>query len=334
VSERRVHEDVVRLSSSSQRANFSGTARRVGRLLSEPRRIVPAVRHGVAGVLDRTPVVKQLTRAQRLAVITADLDLTGLGLEIGPSHNPLLAKRDGYEIRIADYLDQAGLQDKYRGVRSTERIEEVDYVLAPGRMTDSISDRFDYIVGSHLVEHTVCLVSFLQDCEALLQPGGVLSLAVPDKRYCFDRFRERTGIGRVIDTYRAAPRVHTEGSVLEHNLGVVRKGEQVAWSAGYPGAYRHTITLETARKRAAEAAGGEYVDTHNWVFTPHHFRLLIDDLHTLGFIGLREVSFHDMVGPEFFVALSPIGPGPRMSREELLVLADRENTIKDELNFA
>lgn len=283
--------------------------------------------------MDRRPVVEQLTRAERLEVITDQLDLDGLGLEIGPSHNPLLAKRDGYDIRIADYLDQPGLQDKYRGVRPTERIEEVDYVLAPGRMTDSISDRFDYIVGSHLVEHTVCLVSFIQDCEALLKPGGVLSLAVPDKRYCFDRFRERSGIGRVIDVYRAAPGVHSEGSVIEHHLNIVRKGDQVAWSKGYPGAYRRTSTLETARKQAAEAAGGDYVDTHNWVFTPNHFRLLLVDLHTLGFVGLRELSFHDTVGPEFYVTLSSDGPGPWLTREQLLTLSARETTVKDDIAF-
>jgi DNA replication protein DnaC len=43
-------------------------------------------------------------------------------------------------------------------------------------------------------------VCFLEDCAGLLQSGGALTLAVPDKRYSFDRFRERTAIGRVIDT--------------------------------------------------------------------------------------------------------------------------------------
>ena len=308
-------------------------ARRAARLAAEPRRIVPAVTHRVAASRRRRGAVQQLSRAERLKVITRYVDLAGLGLEIGPSHNPLLAKRDGYNIRIADYLDRQGLQAKYAGVRPTERIEEVDYVLAPGRLTESIGDRFDYIVGSHLVEHTVCLVSFLQDCEALLKPGGVLTLAVPDKRYCFDRFRERTGLGRAIDVYRASPGVHSEGSVIEHNLNFVRKGGEVAWSKGFPGSYRNTNSMELAQKRAVEAAGGEYVDTHNWVFTPHHFRLLMMDLHALGFVRLREKAFHDTVGPEFYVTLSADAPGPTLSRQDLVVRAAAENGSGEDIVF-
>jgi SAM-dependent methyltransferase len=268
-----------------------------------------------------------------LRLITEHVDLGGLGLEIGPSHNPLLRKQEGYHVRVADYLDQEGLREKYEGLRPTGRIEEVDYVLAPGRLTESIADRFDYIVASHVMEHTVCFISFLQDCQALLRPGGVLSLVLPDRRFCFDRFRERTSIGRIIDVYRAAPSVHSEGSVLEHNLYNAGKGDLVAWSEGAPGTYHFRYAMDQALERAATAARGEYVDTHNWVFTPNYFRLLLVDLHRLGFVELREMAFHDTVGPEFFVTLSVDGPGPEQSREELVLLADREATVTDAASF-
>src|SRR6266566_3060251 len=45
-------------------------------------------------------------------------------------------------------------------------------------------------------------VHVLDDCDSLLKKGGVLSLVVPDKRYCFDRFRPLTDVGRVIDAAR------------------------------------------------------------------------------------------------------------------------------------
>ncbi len=303
-----------------------GAAARIARLVRDPRRAVPAVTSRLERRRRRKGLPLRMSQADRRLLITADVDLTGLGLEIGPSHNPLLAKRDGYDIRIADHLDREGLLAKYTGLRPTQLIEEVDYVLAPGRLTDSISDRFDYIVGSHLVEHVVCLVSFLQDCEALLKPGGVLSMAVPDKRYCFDVFRERSGLGRVVDVYRAAPAVHTEGAVLEHKLNQVRKADQVAWSEGFAGTYHFSNTMERAQLWAAQAAAGEYVDTHNWVFTPHHFRLLVRDLHELGLIGLQEQAFHDTVGPEFYVSLSVDGTGPGLTRDELVVLSALESS--------
>lgn len=260
--------------------------------------------------------------------------MTGLGLEIGPSHNPLLRKADGHDVRIADHLDRAGLVAKYEGVRPTERIEDVDYVLAPGRLTDSIPDTFDYVLASHVAEHTVCLVSFLQDCEALLRPGGRLSLALPDQRFCFDRVRERTSLGRVIDTFHAAPAVHTYGSVVEHNLNMVTKAGAVAWFEGAPGEVTFRVTPQQVQQRAAVAASGEYVDTHNWVLTPHHFRLLVQDLFSLGLIGLRELSFHDTVDHEFFITLAADADGPQLSRAELVALAAAEPRDAGPVTFA
>jgi hypothetical protein len=267
-------------------------------------------------------------------LITSGLDLeNGLGLEIGPSHNPLLSKSDGFNIRIADHLDEEGLKEKYSGQRPTGRIEKVDYVLDAGRLTASIPDRFDYIIASHVAEHTVCLISFLQDCQALLKPGGAVSLALPDKRYCFDRFRERTSLGRVVDVYRAGPTVHTEGSVLEHNLNHVRIDGKVAWSEGRQGPFTLPYTLDDARQRALSASNGQYVDTHNWVLTPNHFRLLVDDLNRLDFIQLRERSYHDTIDHEFFITLSVDGPGPGISREQLLTLSALEVMQPEPITF-
>lgn len=290
-------------------------AKRVARLIRHPARILPAIRRR----LRPSP-----QWPSRFELITGPIDLGGLGLEIGPSWRPLLAKAHGYNVRVADHLDQAGLIAKYEGVRPTEAIEPVDYVLTGPRLTDAIDARFDWIVGSHVLEHTVCLITFLREAEALLRPGGVLSLAVPDRRYCLDRFRERTSLGRVIDVFQANRLVHTEGSVLEFHLNVVDKGGSISWDASKAGAFRPVYTFDEGREQAALAARGEYVDVHNWVFTPNHLRLLLVDLHALGFIGLRELAYHETVGSEFYLALSPDGQGPELPRNALLRLSALE----------
>ena len=256
-------------------------AKRVTGLIRHPGRVVPAVRRRL-----RSQPPRPARPPSRLDIITGPLDLSGHGLEIGASWRPLLPKADGYDVRVADHLDQAGLVAKYDGLRPTEAIESVDYVLTGTSLTDTIDERFDWIVGSHVLEHTVCLVTFLRDVESLLRPGGILSLAVPDRRYCLDRFRDRTSLGRVIDVFRSGPAVHSEGSVLEFYLDVVTKGDSISWAAGQTGSFRQRHTLDEAREQAAIAAAGEYVDVHNWVFTPNHLRLLLVDLHALGFIGL------------------------------------------------
>ena len=315
---------------------------RVFRLVRHPEKFAAAVRRRLP---ERHPAPEAVapavsvphppaSPAERRRIMTLSVDLEGSGLEIGPSVRPLLAKRDGYNIRTADHLDQAGLIAKYDGIRDTTGIEVVDYVLTGSRLTTTVPDTFDYIVASHVVEHTVCLVSFLQDARTLLRPGGVLSLAVPDRRFSFDRFRERSSLARVIEVYRAAPSVHSEGAVLDYYLNVVRKGDAISWFAGAKGRYANAHSHEEALAHAAGAVRGEYMDVHNWIFTPHHFRLLVEDLFALGLIELRETSFHDTAGSEFFVTLGLDGSGPGLSRLELMRRSAEEVRVADEVCFA
>ncbi len=89
--------------------------------------------------------------------IREQISLTDLGLEIGPSYSPIAAKRDGYNVRIVDYLDQNDLRAKYAHESSVdiERIEPVDAIDDGGEFL-SLSDNrtgFDYIISSHNLEH-------------------------------------------------------------------------------------------------------------------------------------------------------------------------------------
>lgn len=253
-------------------------------------------------------------------------------LEIGPSHNAILPRRDGYHTWIVDYLDRSGLIEKYRDFPqySPDAIEDVDYVRPAGAsMSDAIPARFDLVLASHVVEHTTSLVHFLNDCSRLLAPGGVISLVVPDHRYCFDRFRERSSIGRVIDAALAPPHVHTVGTITDFALNAVRHRGTTSWVAGHRGTYEFVHDLDAVKDDAAHAAGADYIDVHNWVFSPNHLRLLVHDLDALGYIALREVAFQDTIGHEFFLSLRPDGEGPGLTREELVVLADADEAARD-----
>jgi hypothetical protein len=70
-----------------------------------------------------------------------------------------------------------------------------------------------------------------------------------------------------------------------------------------------------------------YLDLHSWCFTPTSFRLLIQDLNSLGLINLKEVSFFPSEGCEFFIKLSREGTGYLTNRIDAL------KTIKAELSI-
>ena len=243
--------------------------------------------------------------ASRDEILLRAIDRQALGLEIGPSHRPTAAKRDGFNVRILDHLDAAGLRTKYadHGV-DIAAIEEVDYVWRGESLEELVAgERFAWIIASHVIEHVPDLVGFLGSCERILAPGGVLSLAVPDKRYCFDCERENSSLARVIDVGLAKPTNHSPGTAAEYFLKVRRKGGQISWREGHQGVLEPVHGLQDALSAMAMVQQGHYYDLHEWVFTCDSFRQIIRDLWDLRLSGLRERFFTPTQGCEFFVTL-------------------------------
>lgn len=265
--------------------------------------------------------------------ILQPLDRKGKGLEIGPSHNPVAPKSAGYDVDILDHCDQAALIEKYsdHGV-DLDAIEKVDFVYDGRRYAELTghTGHYDWIIASHVVEHVPNLIGFLNDCDELMRDGGVLSLAVPDKRYCFDRLRPLTGLSQVIDAHLENRRIHSAGKVADYFLNVVKLEGRISWNA--PLAQGKSLQdiefvhglADAIRGMDAVTRHSAYLDIHAWCFTPSSFRLLIDDLYNLGLIRLRELSVHDTEGNEFFVALSRHGGGHGLDRRVLLQRSEAE----------
>lgn len=319
----------VRRRLAEQRAEIRRLEERVARLKQRTSHLskrVPA-----------TTAVAKLPDKDRLELrrdcVFASASREATVLEIGPAHNAILPKRDGFSTRTVDYLDREGLIKRYEehANYSPEDIEEVDYVLPPGApMAEVIPDRFDVVLASHVLEHTTSMIDFINESARLLNPGGVLALVVPDHRYCFDRFRERASLARVIDAAVAPPAVHTAGTVIEEKLNASTHRGTTAWAPGVAGRYEFLYDAGVAREWGQQARQADrYIDTHNWICTPHHLRLLLQDLCELGFISMRETFFHDTVRHEFFINLSAGGPGTGLSREQLTVLSDAERRSLD-----
>lgn len=253
-------------------------------------------------------------------------------LEIGPSHEPTLPRSAGYDTYNADHTDRQGLIEKYETHEEVDasRIEDVHYVLTPGLpLSECVDRKFDVVMAAHVLEHTPSLVDFVNDCTSLLTDHGVLVLIVPDHRFCFDRFRERSSLGAIIDAMQNRTGMHTRGTLTEMALLGVRRRGRIAWSPKAGGPYEMVHPPEHARDILTAPPATTYEDTHNWVFTPHHLRLLLHDLAGLELINLRESMFANTVGCEFYLTLAVDGPGPGVSRSELLARADAERRQMD-----
>lgn len=262
----------------------------------------------------------------RTDLLRSKLPLDGAGLEIGPSYNPLVAKADGFHVESVDYTDAPGLRKKYARDPHVDvaRIEEVDHVVTGSQTLAEAVGRegaYDYIVASHVIEHTPDMIGFLQSCAWLLKPEGVLLLAVPDKRHCFDALQSLTSTGQVLQAHIDGRRRPAPGTVFDSvAYDVVREGA-IGWGPNDRGRLKHFAELAFAKRIFMDAQSDDmYRDVHVWRFVPSSFRLIIGDLAEMGMVNLRESWFHDSVGNEFYVSLSPSGPGSGLDR---LTLAQR-----------
>jgi SAM-dependent methyltransferase len=257
----------------------------------------------------------------------------GLGLEIGPSYNPVAPKRAGFRVETVDHLDRAGLVEKYRahGV-DVDSIEEVDHVWQGEPLSQLIGEsaRYDWIIASHVIEHVPDVVGFLNECQTLLKPNGILSLAVPDKRYCFDHFRSVSTTGDVIQAAIEKRQRHPPGWVFDYYSTVSKLDEAITWQHGSRGTLRlvHPFAQAMQFYQLSLSPAAPYIDIHAWRFTPSSFRLMIRDLGQLGLIGLTESSFFDTVGCEFYISLAA---GPSVAEADRLQLI---KNIQQELAVA
>ena len=236
------------------------------------------------------------------------LDKKGAGLEVGPSHNPIAPKRKGFNVHILDHVGTEELRAKYQGHGvNLDNIEDVDFVWSGQPLPELIGQMgcYDWIVASHVIEHMPDLISFLQQCEALLKTDGILSLVIPDKRYCFDYFSPFSTTGNVLDAW-AEKRVRpSAGQVYDHIANAAKRLGNIAWGPddnGGADALVHTLDEAKAHWMRASSTS-DYIDVHCWRFTPTSFRLILSDLQSLNLINLHIKTEFDTSGCEFFVSL-------------------------------
>jgi len=277
-----------------------------------PRRVARGIRRRAASALGRTPAPPPTPPPfDRRGVLLQGVAPEMRILEIGPSYAPLAPRSEGWNACVVDHATREELVEKYRdpvhGV-DVSRIEDVDVVWRNGPLDEALGPErqgFDVCLASHVIEHTPDLVGFVGGVLRTLVPGGWLSLAVPDLRYCFDLLRGPTRVGEVVDAHVRHASRHGIATFVDQRAYAVRKGGRIAWSAADGGTVELMESLADVESLLAsrDDDDGEYVDAHVWRFTPASFELLVLELSALGMLDAHVESIHASVGCEFFVRI-------------------------------
>jgi len=239
------------------------------------------------------------------------------GIEVAPWHNPIVAKKDGYNVRILDIfsteqLRKRCLADPQVPDHHLENIEEVDFVASALDIDSAVGSAgdlgtYDYILSSHNFEHLPNPIKFLQACGRVLRAGGHLSMAVPSKNYTFDFFRRLTTTADFLESYfekrsRPSPyQLYDFSSCFANNVpsGPNQPLTEIGFDQDFEVCYQEMVNR-------IQNQGEEYIDAHVSVFTADSFNLIISEIIALGLVSFKLKEIIDTGGFEFYVHLEKI----------------------------
>lgn len=178
----------------------SFVATRIGQLAVAPlRRVRAAVRPN--------PVARTRWRIARKY-------LRGTGIEIGALHNPLRLPASA-TARYVDRMPVDELRRQYPDL-ADKPLVPVDIVSDGETLSGVPDDSQAFVIANHFLEHCEDPIGTVKNCLRVLAPGGVLYMAVPDKRFTFDRDRPITSLGHLIDDHLFGPEASRRGHYEEY----------------------------------------------------------------------------------------------------------------------
>jgi SAM-dependent methyltransferase len=240
-----------------------------------------AIRQRLAAWLAPAPAEPSALDRDRLAA----LYLKGDGIEIGALHYPLPLPKAA-RVRYVDRMSVADLRRQYPELGSTPLVEP-DVIDNGERLVSFADASLDFVVANHFLEHCEDPVAALLAFARVLRPGGVLYLAVPDKRHTWDCDRPTTTI---------------EHLVADHELG--------------PQLSRHQHFREFAEAMHKLAGVPMYKDTLHLLTDPEHLERIDYSIH-----------FHVWTHPEFLALMVALLQRYAVPLEIELALAAAAETV-------
>jgi len=126
--------------------------------------------------------------------------LHGDGIEIGALHNPFWVPPEAH-VRYVDKHSPAELAQTYPDVPATQ-IRVPDIVCKTGDLDPIENNSLDFVIASHILEHSDNPLKLLCTWHRKLKVGGSLLLVLPDSRFTFDLGRPLTSLEHLIWDFR------------------------------------------------------------------------------------------------------------------------------------
>lgn len=142
-------------------------------------------------------------QSQNTRIFLANKYLKGKGIEIGPAEHPLPTPHWS-KVTYVDEISTEELLRLYPYLKDRNPVH-VD-VVDDGQVLSKFKDNSqDFVIANHFLEHVIDPIRSLRNFYRVLKPGGIMYMAVPDKRFTFDKLRPLTPLKRLI-AFHADPK--------------------------------------------------------------------------------------------------------------------------------
>lgn len=122
--------------------------------------------------------------------------LRGEGIEIGALHRPFPVPHRA-RVRYLDRHAAGQLREEYPEL-ADERFAPVEIVQDAERLAGVAGASQDFVIASHVLEHLQDPIGALGQWLRVLRPGGVVLVALPDRRSGIDERRAPTPLAHLL----------------------------------------------------------------------------------------------------------------------------------------
>lgn len=210
----------------------------------------------------------------------------GHGLEMSAASSPWPCHMEC----TVDYADPYEEDEGCKAGFENHDFVPLDYKASLEDMSCILKTDYDFIVCSHVIEHTPRVMLALKNIYEHLAKGGMLVMAVPHMDHTFDRLRKLTPLSHHISDFEAYER---EGD-LDHIVDYLENAH-IKYSGG---------TADIEQHCRAFLAGSNELDLHYHTFTEDSFAEIIEWFCENVYQWSRYEIFQRYEGEiEFFVRL-------------------------------
>jgi SAM-dependent methyltransferase len=155
--------------------------------------------HAAASIGPRLRALGFARRRKRLS----ERYLRGSGLEIGALHRPLPVA-GGVSVTYVDRMDVAALRAHYPELGDLPLVD-VGAIDNGETLHGQADASAEFVIANHFIEHSEDPIGTIASHLRVIRPGGILFLAVPDRRRTFDKDREQTPLEHLIRDHHEGP---------------------------------------------------------------------------------------------------------------------------------